>query len=308
MKHNQTDCKVSDINPNLRHYAQQLARANPPSVSRVLKTLAPNTAKQLLHDLQVHQIELEMQNEELRQAQVALEAARARYFDLYELAPVAYLSLNDAGLIMAANLTAGDLLGLARGELLQQPFTRFILPDDQDRFYLYRRQLLLEAKPPALELRMRARDGQYFWARLSANRSRDEGEDGTLRVVVADISESKQAAQKLLDAETLAESSVRLKARFLTNFSHQIRTPMNVIIGFSELLQMNENTADMRKFLRYIYSASRQLHDTLETLLDFSGLEQDIRTVSESSNAAQLPGAFSDQIEQGDSNGRKASG
>ena len=79
----------------------------------------------MLHDLRVHQIELEMQNEELRRTQADLEASRARYFDLYDLAPVGYFTISERGLILEANLTAATLLGVARGALIKQPLTRF---------------------------------------------------------------------------------------------------------------------------------------------------------------------------------------
>ncbi len=85
-----------------------------------LANLTPEAAQLIQHDLQVHQIELEMQNEQLRQSHHALDAARTRYFDLYDLAPVGYCSVSESGLIIEANLTAATLLGLARGALVKQ--------------------------------------------------------------------------------------------------------------------------------------------------------------------------------------------
>jgi PAS domain-containing protein len=99
------------------------------------ETLSPDAAGQVLHELRVHQIELEMQNEELRRAQEELEASRERYFDLYDLAPVGYFTLGEPGLILQANLTAAALLGVTRDALVKQPLTRFILREDQDIFY-----------------------------------------------------------------------------------------------------------------------------------------------------------------------------
>jgi len=80
--------------------------------------LSVEAAKQLLHELRVHQIELEMQNEELRRSQQDLEDTRSRYFDLYNLAPVGYLTLNEQGGIVEANLTCSTLFGVARGLLV----------------------------------------------------------------------------------------------------------------------------------------------------------------------------------------------
>ena len=107
----------------------------------VTETGAPETTAQLIHELRVHQIELELQNEELRQTQEALDIARARYFDLYDLAPVGYVILSEAGSIEEANLAATFLLTVSRSHLVGVPLTRFILPEDQDIFYHSRRQL-----------------------------------------------------------------------------------------------------------------------------------------------------------------------
>jgi PAS domain-containing protein len=87
----------------------------------------------------VHQIELELQNEELRRAQAELDIARARYFDLYDLAPVGYCTISEQGLILEANLTVAALLGVARSELVKQPISRFILKKDEDIYYLHRK-------------------------------------------------------------------------------------------------------------------------------------------------------------------------
>ena len=80
-----------------------------------------------VHELRVHQIELEMQNEELRRAQIELDVSRERSFDLYDLAPVAYCTVNEHGLILEANIAAATLLGVARSSLVGQRISRFIV-------------------------------------------------------------------------------------------------------------------------------------------------------------------------------------
>ena len=125
----------------LRRRAEKKARSDE-AQAQAQKPLSPKEAGRLLHELQVHQIELEMQNEELRRAQGELEAARARYFDLFDLAPVGYFTLGEEGLILEANLTAAGLLRVERRDVVKKPLTRFILPEDQDLYYRHRKQLL----------------------------------------------------------------------------------------------------------------------------------------------------------------------
>ncbi len=122
--------------------------------SKVGDQATAGETQRLVHELQVHQIELEMQNEELRRTQVELEASRARYFDLYDLAPVGYCTLNEKGLIHEGNLTAAAMLGVARNALVNQPLSRFILYEDQDIYYTFRKQLFEIGTPKTCELRM----------------------------------------------------------------------------------------------------------------------------------------------------------
>jgi len=149
---------------------------------------SPDSSRRLLHELQVHQIELELQNEELRQAQVALDLERTKYFDLYDLAPVGYVTLSDQGLILQANLTAAKQLGVPRSELLHRPISRFILDKDQDSFYLLRQQLLATDAPQVTELQMIKHDGTPMWAQLTAEVLRCQ-QEAVLRVIISDITQ-----------------------------------------------------------------------------------------------------------------------
>ncbi len=170
--------------------------------------LSLEATRQLLHELRVHQIELEMQNEELRRAQVALDASRARYFDLYELAPVGYVTLSESGLVSQANLTAAALLGVTRGDLVRQPLSRFIHEEDGDDFYLLRKQLFATGQPQSGDLRMAKADGTFFWAHLDAIVAPDEGVP-LIRIVISDITNRKHAEEALCQSETLHRSIVQ---------------------------------------------------------------------------------------------------
>ena len=153
-----------------------------------------------LHELHVHQIELEMQNEELRRTQAQVEIARERYFDLYDLAPIGYCTLSGNGLILQANLTATQLLGVMHTELIRQSLTRFIVHDDQDVFYHLRTQLIATGEPQSCELQMRRADGTVFWARLEGTTALDDTGAPALRIVLSDCSARKQAEAALQDS------------------------------------------------------------------------------------------------------------
>ena len=136
---------------DLRRRAEEKAHADE---AQAQKPLSPKESGRLLHELQVHQIELEMQNKELRPAQGELETARARYFDLFDLAPVGYFTLSEQGLILEVNLTAAGLLGMERRDLVKKQLTRFILPEDQDIYYRHRKQLFETGTPQVYDLRV----------------------------------------------------------------------------------------------------------------------------------------------------------
>jgi len=160
------------------------------------KTLSPDEAQQALYELRVHQIELEMQNEELRRTQADLEASRERYFDLYDLAPVGYFTLSEQGLILEANLKAAEMLGVKRNALVKVPLSRFILPEDQDIYYRYRKQFSAKSGQRC-ELRLTRNDGAQFWVRLEAAAAEDGEGNPVYRAAMSDITERKQIEEEL---------------------------------------------------------------------------------------------------------------
>jgi PAS domain S-box-containing protein len=166
-----------------------------------LTACKPEEIQQVLHELRVHQIELEMQNEELRLAQAEIQAGRDRYFDLYDLAPVGYCTLSGKGLILEANLTLAALLGTARGMLVKQPISRFIFKDDQDTYYLHRKLLLETGEAQICEMRLVRPDGAFFWAHLTGTAA--QAEDGTpvYRAAFSDITELYKQAHELAALE-----------------------------------------------------------------------------------------------------------
>ena len=197
---------------DLRQRAEELFRA---SEAIIPELTSPEETKRLLHELCVHQIQLEMQNEELRDKQQELDAVRARYFDLYDLAPVGYLTFNENGLILEANLSAAIMLGAARTLLLQNPMSNFIPPDDQDDYYLHCKRLVNSGDVHEWEMRMLRADGSTFWAHLQATPT----QGGGYLVTFSNISVRKRADEELLESEAryhaIIEDQTELICRYL---------------------------------------------------------------------------------------------
>ncbi|MBU0543990.1 MAG: sigma 54-interacting transcriptional regulator [Proteobacteria bacterium] len=159
--------------------------------------LSALNTQQVVQELQIHQIELKMQNEELCTAQAELEASRARYFDLYDLAPVGYCTVSEKGMILEANLTAASMLGLDRSAVVMQPISRFIFKEDQSIYYLKRKQLFETGEPQACELRMMKKDGTIFWGQLVAIGAQDANGEHVCRVALSVITERKLVEKAL---------------------------------------------------------------------------------------------------------------
>jgi PAS domain S-box-containing protein len=188
----------------LRSRAVEAARGKDSPAPVAPGPLSPEEAQRIIHELQVHQIELSLQNEDLLRAQLELDAVRARYFDLYNLAPVGYFVISLEGLILEVNSTGSTLLGLPRAALLKKPISRFILKDDQDVYYLHRKKLHVSGEPHSCELRMVRNDGTTFWALLTASAAPDPSsvpgeyaeQAAMSRVVLSDISERKRIEEE----------------------------------------------------------------------------------------------------------------
>ncbi len=163
-----------------------------------LAQMTDEEIRRLVHELQVHQIELAMQNEHLLQAQRELAESRDRARDLYDFAPVGYLTLAADTTIREANLMAASLLGRERAYLRGKRFSDLIAPECQDRFYLHRREVRGCDERQACELRLKRPEGQSIWVQVEINRGDPIGAEGPeYRCVVTDITARKQAEEAL---------------------------------------------------------------------------------------------------------------
>jgi PAS domain S-box-containing protein len=156
----------------------------------------------LSHELAVHQIELEMQAEELQQAQIELEKSRDKYIELFDFAPLGYFTLNKNNIIIEANLTAAKLLDMERRNLIRSKFTKFIAPESQDIFYSVYRKDFEPGGKRGCEIYMRRKDGTRFAASLEGvTRPDEEGHLTRRLIIVTDITERKRIEDSLSRSE-----------------------------------------------------------------------------------------------------------
>ncbi len=240
----------------------------------------------LLHELRVHQIELEMQNEELRRTQLELDAQRVRYFDLYDQAPVGYITINDKGLITEANLTAANLLGMDRMALIGMPFSQFIIKDDHDSFYLKRKQLYMTTSPLAFELRMLKKQGPKFWAYLVATAVQDENGARLIRITLSDISERKHMEEELKEQSLNLEKMVQERTRELAGANQRLIEVLDKEKTIRmQLVQIEKHGA----IGRMIASIAHELNNPIQTIRNcIYIIQQDIRPDSTSQEFVEM--------------------
>jgi len=247
-----------------------------------MKDLSVETLHKMLHELQVHQIELEMQNEQLRHTQQELDGARARYFDLYDLAPVGYCTIDEHGLILEANFTAALMLDAVRSDLVQQTVNRFIAKADQDIYYRCREALFVEGLPQDCELQMLKRAGTPFWVHMRLSAAQDRTGATVQRMVLSDISERKRmdAAlqtqnRELETARAVADKANQAKSDFLSNMTHELRSPLNAILGFAQLIDQGSPapTPTQKSSVDQILKAGWYLLDLIGEILDLASIE-----------------------------------
>jgi len=266
---------LPDDGAELRMRAEEIAREKTGPAADDLLTMNPDEMRQILHELRVHQIELEMQNEELRNVQANLDASRARYFDLYDLAPVGYITVSDSGLVLEANLTAARLLSVIRGELVRQPISRFIFAEDQDVYYRTRQKLMENGEPQTCELRMVKRDRQQttFWGRLDATTAQSESGTTITRIVFSDISDWKHANEEREKLQDQLNQAQKLESvgRLAGGVAHDFNNMLSVIIGNTELAMDNMPAEDpLYDPLSEIAHAARHSADMTRQLLTFA--------------------------------------
>jgi len=209
----------------------EIAERHPPRTTEA--------AQRFVHESGVRQVELEIQNEDLRQAQMKLELSQNRYAELYDFAPVGYFTFDTHGVIQEANLTGAQLLGIDRRLLANTPFTTFIADaDGRDIFsnhlvLVLQRQVMLRC-----EIRLTGNDGTVINGQLQSVAVTIENKDAYILTSIIDTTVRKQLEEKLQKARDDLESIVHERTRELTSANAQLTQEIEERKSTEELLQI----------------------------------------------------------------------
>jgi PAS domain S-box-containing protein len=255
----------------------------------------------LLHELQVHQIELEMQNSELQEARDRMEVLLEKYTDLYDFAPVGYLSLNEQGQIMEVNLTGAALLGVGRSLLINRRLPPFVAPANRPAFLSFLKRVFTGNGKQVCEAALLRGDGTSFWADFHGSPAISvNGPQKWCRVVVSDITVLKRAEEAQHRSDAMESSNQELRQEIAR------RKVMEESLRKSEqhqnqmLDQSRHMQEQLRQLSRQILSAqederkkiSRELHDVIAQTL--TGINVQLSALKK--DMVQNPKAFDRSI------------
>jgi PAS domain S-box-containing protein len=245
-------------------------------------------SQRLLHELEVHQVELEIQNAELREAREELEMSLEKYTGLYDFAPVGYFTLDRQGTILRVNLTGASLLGIVRSRLIGQSFGTFVAAEARPFFSEFLGKVFASPDKESYEVVLSNAGNSPLFAQIEAVAA-VSGEECLM--ALSDITERKQAeealrkekeaAEVLRLAKETVEATARAKSQFLANMSHELRTPMTGVLGMLDIVLSGSLEAEQRESIETAQTAARSLVRILNDILDITKIEADRLSIEE---------------------------
>ena len=259
--------KKTDTSALIRHKAEealQEKQATSPS------NFSESEIIRLIHELEVHQIELEMQNEELLLAKEQAEKAAQKYAELFLYAPAGYFTLSRSGEILELNLVASQIFGIEKHALLNRQFGAFVSEDTRPIFNEFLENIFKFHTRSSCDITLDTNLKVSKYLNLSGIHKVNVEE---CLLTVVDISERKQMEIELSNAIAQAEDASKAKSDFLANMSHEIRTPLNGIIGFTHLLMNTEMNHNQLEYMDAINESATILKGIINDVLDLSKIE-----------------------------------
>ncbi len=239
----------------------------------LMENMPVEDVRKLVEELRIHQVELEIQNEELRSTQWELEQSRKEYSDLYDFAPVGYLTISEEGKIVKANLTAAKQLGMKRGILIGKPFNLYAAEESREELHLHLRNVFKARQPHTCEIKLNGRSRTTHYVQLDSTHARDSDDQGLTRTTMTDISDRKQAEEKLKVFAAKLEHSNKELEQFAFIASHDLQEPLRKIQAFGNMIgskcsdKLNEQEKD---YFTRMQNAAKRMSQLIGDLLKYS--------------------------------------
>lgn len=256
----------------LRKLAKQKLR------NKTAKQITDQTSiEEIAMELTVHQIELEMQNEQLHEIQAELERSHRKYTDLFDFAPIGYFVLNKKGIIEEVNLAGAGLLGEERSSIVNKPFSIYVDSNDHNILYSFYHRIYEGEEKAECEIKLIRKDKDFIFVRLISEpvKNADDKIDRS-RLAVVDITRKVQAENELRElAEELKRSNTELE-EFADIVSHDLREPLRAITGFVELLQMKykqQLDEQANDYIQYAINGGKTMKNMILGLLEYSRIQ-----------------------------------
>ena len=224
----------------------------------------------LIHKLEVHKIELEMQNEELLSAIEQTVTATEKCIKLYDFLPSAYFNLSKEGNVIAVNSYGSRLLGKDRFKLINSRLGFFISDETKLVFNLFLEKVFKDGLKESCEVVLMSKDAKPSYVILTGIISTDNEQ---CHIIMMDITDRKSVEMELIKAKEEAMAASKAKTNFLANMSHEIRTPLNGIVGFTDLLMTSSLDEDQLEYMSIINESANTLIHIVNEVLDFSKIE-----------------------------------
>lgn len=262
--------KTSEIKTNVKAGI----KSKKPAVEKI------EDVKKLVQLLQVHQIELEHQNEELRITQEELEVSRNKYVNLFDFSPVPYFTLDLNGVIKEVNLSAGKMFAIDRSKFTGRLFVNFIKPDERDDFNSFFRTVFNSHVKQSCELNLISKDKRVFHVLLEGLETEDSLEkDKKCQVALIDLTEYKKIEDSLKKTAEELKLLNSTKDKFFSIIAHDLRSPFQSLLSYSELLATeieNLTQDEIRSFSSGLNDNLKVIHGLLENLLSWAMMQRNL--------------------------------
>jgi len=264
---------------NLKNIKKSVKKKTEPEVIKP-QAKQLDDVQRLVYLLQVHQVELEHQNEELRIAHEELESSRDKYVNLFDFSPIPYFTLSADGIIKEVNLSASRMFGYDRKKFIGRNFNNHVSLEERDIFHIFINAVFNSPIKHSCELRVTNKDKRNFQVLLEGLKLNDElKSEPTCQIALIDLTEYKRIENSLKETNEELKILNDTKDKFFSIIAHDLKTPFQSLLGFSEMLATEIESLSQEEivlFSRGLNEDLRNLYGLLDNLLHWSMMQRDM--------------------------------